>query len=187
MTRSEWRVKRSEIPSAPPRRSHFSLLCSHSSFWVVLALSVLLVPALGPEKVEAHANYAESDPAANSVVEESPERVTVRFTEPLEPALSEVQVFDSRGDRVDSQDSAVDLVGPAADVGVGGSHWSTARTRWPGRTFPPWTVIRVRGAFVFSVGEPISDGRCCGSRRPAACCSPRLEPVSSGGWCCWAD
>ena len=155
MTRSKWRVKRSEIPSAPPRRSHFSLLCSHSSFWVVLALSVLLVPALGPEKVEAHANYAESDPAANSVVEESPERVTVRFTEPLEPALSEIKVFDSRGDRVDRQDSAVDFSDPLLmSVSVEPLADGTYTVAW--KNVSTVDGHRVRGAFVFSVGEPIS-------------------------------
>ena len=155
MTRSKWRVKRSEIPSAPPRRSHFSLLCSHSSFWVVLALSVLLVPALGPEKVEAHANYAESDPAANSVVEESPERVTVRFTEPLEPALSEIKVFDSRGDRVDRQDSAVDFSDPLLmSVSVEALADGTYTVAW--KNVSTVDGHRVRGAFVFSVGEPIS-------------------------------
>ena len=149
MTRSEWRVKRSEIPSAPPRRSHFSLLCSHSSFWVVLGLLVLLVPA--PATVEAHANYAESDPAANSVVEESPERVTVRFTEPLEPALSEIQVFDTQGIRVDRQDSAVDssdslLMSVSVDPLADGTYtvaWKNVSTV---------DGHRVRGAFVFSVG-----------------------------------
>ncbi len=153
MTRSEWRVKRSEIPSAPPRRSHFSLLCSHSSFWVVLALLVLLVPT--PATAEAHANYAESDPAANSVVEESPERVTVRFTEPLEPALSEIQVFDTQGIRVDRQDSAVDssdslLMSVSVDPLADGTYtvaWKNVSTV---------DGHRVRGAFVFSVGEPIS-------------------------------
>ena len=151
MTRSEWRVKRSEIPSAPPRRSHFSLLCSHSSFWVVLALSVLLVPDLGPEKVEAHANYAESDPAANSVIEESPERVTVGFTEPLEPALSEIQVFDSRGDRVDRQDSAVDLSDPLLmAVSVEPLADGTYTVAW--KNVSTVDGHRVRGAFVFSVG-----------------------------------
>ena len=120
-----------------------------------MALSVLLVPALGPEKVEAHANYAESDPAANSVVEESPERVTVRFTEPLEPALSEIKVFDSRGDRVDRQDSAVDFSDPLLmSVSVEALADGTYTVAW--KNVSTVDGHRVRGAFVFSVGEPIS-------------------------------
>ena len=146
-------MTRREVPSAPPRRSHFSLLCSHSSFWAVLALFILLVPH--PASVEAHANYAESDPAANSVIEKSPERVTVRFTEPLEPALSEVQVFDSQGDRVDRQDSAVDLSDPLLmSVSVETLADGTYTVAW--KNVSTVDGHRVRGAFVFSVGEPIS-------------------------------
>ena len=121
--------------------------------WVVLGLLVLLAQV--PATVEAHANYAESDPAANSVIEESPERVTVRFTEPLEPALSEVQVFDSRGDRVDRQDSAVDLSDPLLmSVSVEPLADGTYTVAW--KNVSTVDGHRVRGAFVFSVGEPIS-------------------------------
>ncbi len=123
--------------------------------WVVLALLVLLVSA--PALVEAHANYAESDPAANSVVEKSPSRVTIRFTEPLEPALSEIQVFDSRGDRVDGQDSVVDPSDPLLmSVSVGPLAEGTYTVAW--KNVSTVDGHRVRGAFVFSVGEPISGG-----------------------------
>ena len=119
----------------------------------LLALIVLLVTE--PAAVEAHANYAESDPAANSVVEKPPERVTVRFTEPLEPALSEVQVFDSRGDRVDRQDSAVDRFDPLVmSVSVEELADGTYTVAW--KNVSTVDGHRVRGAFVFSVGEPVS-------------------------------
>ena len=89
------------------------------------------------------------------MVEESPERVTVRFTEPLEAALSEVQVFDSRGDRVDSQDSAVDSSDPLLmSVSVGSLADGTYTVAW--KNVSTVDGHRVRGAFVFSVGEPIS-------------------------------
>ena len=125
----------------------------HSKFPIlillVLLLSALLVAA--PGTVEAHANYAESDPAANSVVEESPERVTVRFTEPLEPALSEIQVFDSRGDRVDRRDSAVDPSDPLVmSVSVESLADGTYTVAW--KNVSTVDGHRVRGAFVFSVG-----------------------------------
>ena len=121
--------------------------------WVVLTLLVMLVPA--PATVGAHANYAESDPAANSAVEQSPERVTVRFTEPLESALSEIQVFDSRGDRVDRLDSAVDSSDPTVmSVSVDELADGTYTVAW--KNVSTVDGHRVRGAFVFSVGEPIS-------------------------------
>ena len=117
--------------------------------WVVLGLLVLLVPA--PGTAEAHANYAESDPAANSVIEESPERVTVGFTEPLEPALSEIKVFDTQGIRVDRQDSAVDPSDPLLmSVSVEPLADGTYTVAW--KNVSTVDGHRVRGAFVFSVG-----------------------------------
>ena len=121
--------------------------------WVVLGLLVLLAQV--PATVEAHANYVESDPAVNSVVEESPERVTVRFTEPLEPALSEIQVFDTQGIRVDRQDSVVDPSDPLLmSVSVEPLADGTYTVAW--KNVSTVDGHRVRGAFVFSVGEPIS-------------------------------
>ena len=117
--------------------------------WVVLGLLVLLVAA--PGTVEAHANYAESDPAANSVIEESPERVTVGFTEPLEPALSEIKVFDTQGIRVDRQDSVVDPSDPLLmSVSVEPLADGTYTVAW--KNVSTVDGHRVRGAFVFSVG-----------------------------------
>ena len=126
----------------------------HSKFAILYSLLLVLFVA-APRTVEAHANYAESDPAANSVVEQSPERVTVRFTEPLEPALSEIQVFDSRGDRVDRLDSAVDSSDPTVmSVSVDELADGTYTVAW--KNVSTVDGHRVRGAFVFSVGEPIS-------------------------------
>ena len=108
-----------------------------------------------PATVEAHANYVESDPAANSVVDESPKRVTIWFTEPLEPALSDIQVFDSRGGRVDRGDSVVDASDPhVMSVSVGDLADGTYTVAW--KNVSTVDGHRVRGAFVFSVGEPIS-------------------------------
>ena len=121
--------------------------------WVVLALAVLLMQA--PAAVEAHANYAESDPAANSVVDEPPERVTIRFTEPHEPSLSEIQVFDTQGIRVDEGDSEVDPSDPLVmSVSVKNLADGTYTVAW--KNVSTVDGHRVRGAFVFSVGEPIA-------------------------------
>ncbi|MCE2458687.1 MAG: copper resistance protein CopC [Dehalococcoidia bacterium] len=104
-----------------------------------------------PATVEAHANYVESDPAANSVVDESPERVTIRFTEPLEPALSEIEVYDSQGGLVDGGDSAVDPSDPLVmSVSVEELADGTYTVAW--KNVSTVDGHRVRGAFVFSVG-----------------------------------
>ena len=120
---------------------------------LVLTLLILLVQP--PANVEAHANYVESEPAANSVVEDPPKRVTIRFTEPLEPALSGIEVFDSRGGRVDRGDSVVDASDPLAmSVSVGELADGTYTVAW--KNVSTVDGHRVRGAFVFSVGEPIT-------------------------------
>ena len=121
--------------------------------FLLLTLIVLLVAT--PASVEAHANYVESDPAANSVLEDSPERVTIRFTEPLEPDLSEIQVFDTQGVRVDEGDSAVDPSDPLVmSVSVRSLADGTYTVAW--KNVSTVDGHGRRGAFVFSVGEPIS-------------------------------
>lgn len=119
---------------------------------IVLLLAIL---ALMPGRAAAHANLAESDPAANSVLDTPPERVVIRFTEPLESALSEIRVLDSRGDQVDMGDSALDPNDPTVmSVSLG--------LLVNGAYTVAWTNVstvdghRVRGAFQFSVGEPLS-------------------------------
>ncbi len=121
------------------------------------AAIVLIVAAfaLMPGRAAAHANLAESEPAANSVLETSPERVVIRFTEPLEAALSEIRVLDSQGERVDLGDSALDSNDATVmSVSVGTLDNGTYTVAWVNVS----TVDghRVRGAFLFSVGEPLS-------------------------------
>ena len=122
-----------------------------------LASIILLLAlfALTPGRVAAHANLAESDPAANSVLDAPPERVVIRFTEPLEAALSEIRVLDSRGERVDLGDSALDPGDlTVMSVSVGALDNGTYTVAWTNVS----TVDghRTRGAFLFSVGEPLS-------------------------------
>ena len=122
----------------------------------VAAIVLLLIAfVLTSGRASAHANLAESDPAANSVLETPPSEVTIRFTEPLEAALSEIRVLDSRGDQVDLGDSALDPTDPTVMAISLGSLDNGAYT-------VAWTNVstvdghRVRGAFQFSVGEPLT-------------------------------
>ena len=120
------------------------------------AIALLLaVFALTPARVSAHANLAESDPAANSVLDSPPERIVIRFTEPLEPALSEIRVLDSQGQQVDLGDSTLDPTDPTVmSVSVGRLDNGAYTVAWSNVS----TVDghRVRGAFQFSVGEPLT-------------------------------
>ncbi len=130
---------------------------------VSLALAVLLLVlvsswwVLTPKEVSAHANLVSSEPAANSELEEAPDRIIIRFTEPIEPSLSNIQVLDASGQRVDLDNSVVDDLNPLVmSVGVGDNI--------PDGTYTvAWANVstvdghRVRGSFVFAVGQPLTD------------------------------
>jgi len=55
----------------------------------------------------AHAFLEHAAPPVGSTVASAPPRVTLHFTQRLEPAFSRVQVLDARGKRVDRDDAAV--------------------------------------------------------------------------------
>ena len=74
---------------------------------VLLGLAAGLQAAYSPA-ARAHGDVIRSEPAANTVLEEAPERVTIWFTERLETQFGDIQVLDGQGQRVDRGDSAVD-------------------------------------------------------------------------------
>ena len=123
---------------------------------VVLAVAGVLVALLWPTgAVLAHANLAKAVPSPNSVLDEAPERVVIWFTEPIEPSLSEIRVLDSLGARVDDGASFVDPNDATAmSVGLGPIPDGTYTVAW--KNVSTVDGHRVRGAFVFSVGQPIS-------------------------------
>ena len=82
--------------------------------WAVLLVALALFLGASPRPVEAHAAFLRSEPAPDSVLAEAPETITVWFTEPLEPAFSEVRLLDGSGAQVDNGDSAVRADDPMA-------------------------------------------------------------------------
>ena len=121
----------------------------------VVAASLIGVAWPPPGEAYAHANLARSAPAPNSTLDNPPSRVVIWFTESVEPDFSEIQVLDVAGARVDRDDSIVDRNDPTA-VSV------TLEPLPDGTYTVAWKNVstvdghRVRGSFVFSVGEPIS-------------------------------
>ena len=101
--------------------------------------------------VWAHAVLDKATPAARSTVRDPPARVTLRFSERLEPAFSKLQVLDARGRRVDNDDASV--------TGNDGSVISVSlRTLSPGVYTVKWRVLSVdshvtEGDFTFNVAE----------------------------------
>ena len=124
-----------------------------------LALLCLLVGAAwwasAPGGASAHANLVSAQPAPNSELDEAPERVIIWFTEPLEPSLSSIQVLDTEGKRVDQDNAIVDDLNPLVmSVDLGELSDGTYTVAWTNVS----TVDghRVRGSFLFAVGQPLS-------------------------------
>ena len=123
---------------------------------LTIVLACVLALAVQSQVAEAHANLVRSEPAANSTLDASPDRITIWFTEPMEAGFSEIQVLNSAGARVDGEDSAVD----ANDLTV----MSVSVPTLPDGTYTvAWRNLStidghsLRGAYIFSVGEPLSE------------------------------
>ena len=122
-------------------------------------LLLVLIPAwwwITPQEVSAHANLVSSEPAANSELQEAPDRIIARFTEPIEPSLSHIQVLDGSGQRVDLDNSEVDDLNPLVmSVGVADIPDGTYTIAW--NNVSTVDGHRVRGSFVFAVGQPLTE------------------------------
>ncbi|MEA2446665.1 MAG: copper transport protein, partial [Actinomycetota bacterium] len=125
------------------------------SRWVAAAiLFVTFTSALSHARPAfAHAIVESTEPAIDETVDVSPERVVMRFNEPVEVSFGGIRVFDTTGDRVDQGETdhlpdradeiAVDLQPDLAD----------------GTYTVAWRVVSADGhpiseAFVFHVGAP---------------------------------
>ena len=84
---------------------------------IAIALT-LLVLALGlPRTAFAHGDLERSSPRANAVLTTSPDRVVLHMSEAVDLVLSEVEVFDKDGQRVDLDDvHLLDERSPAVSV-----------------------------------------------------------------------
>ena len=150
------------MPVPARRESRFGRWAGGRSARLSLALAVLVLALLSAwwwttiTSVSAHANLVSSEPAANSELQDAPDRIIIRFTEPLEPALSSIRVLDAFGQRVDLDNSVVDDLNPLVmSVGVGDIPDGTYTVAWSNVS----TVDghRVRGSFVFAVGQPLAE------------------------------
>lgn len=70
-----------------------------AGLFVAITAALVIAPA---EPAEAHALLVRSDPAANSHLQIAPDQVIGFFSEALDERLSSMQVFDGRGERVDT-------------------------------------------------------------------------------------
>jgi copper transport protein len=77
-----------------------------------LALALLLALLLSAQSAMAHANLVRSEPAAGALLDTSPPSLTFEFSEELDPAFSQAQLFDSRNQLVEPGPGAVDPATP---------------------------------------------------------------------------
>ena len=69
---------------------------------VCAAVALFAAAALDPPRSWAHAFLDHAAPRVGSTVHESPDAVTLTFTEAIEADFSRIEVFDARDHRVDS-------------------------------------------------------------------------------------
>lgn len=123
---------------------------------ISISLLVLFTHLLQVEVVLAHANLVRAEPGPSSVLAQPPGRVSLWFTEPIEPGFSEVQVLDAQGSRVDSRDSVVSRTDPTAiSVTLPAIPNGSYTVVW--KNLSTVDGHAVRGSFVFSIGEPIAE------------------------------
>ena len=86
------------MPKKAARRRRAALLAWLACAWLLLACA----PAL------AHANLVEATPRPGGEVSKTPERVELRFNEPVDAAFDPLKVYDARGMRVDEHNARID-------------------------------------------------------------------------------
>lgn len=79
--------------------------------WLAAILSLMVAVVAG--SAEAHEiEIVRSDPAADSVLEKSPEVVMIWFSDEVQSGGSTLEVFNDKGERVDNGDGGIDLDDP---------------------------------------------------------------------------
>jgi copper transport protein len=114
-----------------------------------LAIGIAALAPAAPAM--AHSTLVATEPRRDAVVEHPPDRVLLRFDEPVETALGSISVYDGDGRRVD----AGEIVRPSPESVAVAIDGELAR----GTYTVAWRVISadsdpINGAWVFHVEEP---------------------------------
>jgi copper transport protein len=122
---------------------------------LLLALLAVQLFIRAPHTARAHANLENADPPQSTVLQASPSRVTLRFSEPVAQSFSSIQVLNAAGERVEKSDALV-------DPGDSKVLWVALETLPTGVYTVAWRNLStvdghsVRGSYVFSIGVPLS-------------------------------
>jgi copper transport protein len=140
----------------------------------LLALALFLLWSAVP--AQAHAAFERAEPAPNSVLPQHIHTITIWFSEPLEPEFSEIQVFNTMGERVDDGNTQVLPNDPMA--------MSVTLPTLPDGTYTvAWRNVStvdghpLRGSYVISFGQPITGTAAEGAATAIRNRTP-LEPLS---------
>jgi copper transport protein len=130
---------------------------------VILVLGLWAVSAAtGP--ASAHAVIERSDPPANAALRQSPAQVVLRFTEPVDPALSSITVVDRNGKPVSGR-TTVSADGRGAAVPLPALGDGVYTVKW--RVLSALDGHATSGLFLFAVGLTVQLGA-GGTAAPAA-------------------
>jgi len=135
----------------------------------------------GTPTAAAHAKYESSVPASNSTVTEAPTVVTVHFAEEVNPAGSDLIVYDTKGNKVSTGAGTVDTNdAKTMTVPMTGDDSESYMVVW--HTVSLDDGDAAVGAFVFNVGSTAKAGDGGGSTTTSG--TSTAESTSSGvsGW-----
>jgi copper transport protein len=113
-------------------------------------LTALLLALAAPASAGAHAFLLSSTPDSGVSLARAPRVVTLRFTEPVSPALTHVQIFDGRG--IPRDGARVTAGRSATEVRVVLPHLATGAYRISYSTVSEDDLHATRGAIVFGAG-----------------------------------
>ena len=162
-------------------RAHMLPALLALSLTMGLALAAIVSVAQAPTAA-AHAKYASSVPASNSTVTEAPTVVTVHFAEDVNPAGSDLIVYDTKGKVVSTSAGKVDTSdAKTMTVPMAGDDSESYLVVW--HTVSLDDGDAAVGAFIFNVGSTAKAGDGGGSTTTAGT-SAAAESASSGvpGW-----
>lgn len=146
-----------------------------------LALAAIISVAQAPTAA-AHAKYESSTPASNSTVTKAPTVVTVHFAEEVNPAGSDLIVYDTKGNKVSTAAGTVDTNdAKTMTVPMTGDDSDSYLVVW--HTVSLDDGDAAVGAFIFNVGSTAKAGDGGGSTTTSGA-SVAAESASSGvpGW-----
>ena len=132
----------------------------NKSKWIFAICAALLLAGWRPWAVQAHAVPVQSTPGDGSVLTTSPNQVMVTFSNVLDPAGSQLVVYDRRGQKMDIGDCGVAALDPSRKTLV-----TTLKPDLPpGKYNIYWTTVTdtedvhdghvVNGQLEFTIAEP---------------------------------